>query len=53
MGHGQTKEVGRGMKRHAFAPVPPSDFVKWFEIFLGVNPVARQVPPPYFSEKRN
>lgn len=23
-----TNEVGRGMKRHALAPVPPSDFVK-------------------------
>lgn len=53
MGHGQTNEVGSGMKRHALAPVPPPDFVKWFEIFRGVNTMARQVIPPHFSEKRN
>lgn len=50
MGHRQTNEVGRGMKRHALAPVPPPDVVKWFEIFLGVKTMARQVPPPHFIE---
>ena len=35
------------------APVPLSGFIEQSEIFLGVNTMARQVPPPHFSKIRN